>query len=165
MNEKRYFYITPKDYETANKNGISKRTLERRVRYDGWDVDRAITEKPGKGGHRTGLWDKWKHVSIVQYSTFSDRVRAGMKPEEAATKPITPPNKRYNPKKAFTDEQLKIAASNGVTPKTLYQRMKSKTRKWTIEEAINTPPLSKKECSILATKKKRERGQLGGALK
>ncbi len=37
------FYITPEEYEVAEKNGIDKRTLEQRIREYGWDKERAIT--------------------------------------------------------------------------------------------------------------------------
>ena len=40
--EKKYWYITPDDFERAAKNGINKDTLRQRVRTLGWDIERAI---------------------------------------------------------------------------------------------------------------------------
>ena len=40
--EKKYWYITPDDFERGIKNGISKDTLRQRVRTLGWDVEKAI---------------------------------------------------------------------------------------------------------------------------
>ena len=40
MENKRYFYITPEDFEKAKENGIHKDTVITRVRKLGWDVDK-----------------------------------------------------------------------------------------------------------------------------
>lgn len=38
---KNYFYITPKDYEAANKIGLSKKDVYRRVYEENWSIERA----------------------------------------------------------------------------------------------------------------------------
>ena len=40
--EKKYWYITPDDFERAAKNGINQDALRQRVRTLGWDIERAI---------------------------------------------------------------------------------------------------------------------------
>lgn len=40
---KNYFYITPKDYEAANKIGLSKKDVYRRVYEENWSIERAIS--------------------------------------------------------------------------------------------------------------------------
>ena len=40
---KNYFYITPEDYEAANKIGLSKKDVYRRVYEENWSIERAIS--------------------------------------------------------------------------------------------------------------------------
>jgi hypothetical protein len=68
------FYITPEEYQTAKDNGISKKTLEYRVRSSGWNKQRAITEKPRK---RSSIK---KYIEIANKNgicegTFLNRIR------------------------------------------------------------------------------------------
>jgi hypothetical protein len=38
------WYITPEEYEEAEKNGISRDTLEHRVRYLAWNKEDAVNK-------------------------------------------------------------------------------------------------------------------------
>lgn len=149
MNEKRYFYITPEDYETAKQNGIHRRLVYQRVN-NGWDIDRAITEPISKRCLKNGLWDKWKDKAVVCRSTFSSRIRLGMTPEEAALTTKITHQEVAKRQRTYTDEQLAIAESNGISKAVLSQRINSYN--WAIEKAITTPVMSKKEVAILASK-------------
>ena len=149
MNEKRYFYITPEDYETAKQNGIHRRLVYQRVN-NGWDIDRAITEPISKRCLKNGLWDKWKDKAVVCRSTFSSRIRLGMTPEEAALTTKITHQEVDKRQRTCTDEQLAIAESNGISKAVLSQRINSYN--WAIEKAITTPVMSKKEVAILASK-------------
>lgn len=37
-------YITPEEYKIAERNGISNKTLEDRIRRQNWDRERALTK-------------------------------------------------------------------------------------------------------------------------
>lgn len=43
MNNIYELYITPEEYEKAEKNGIDKNTLYKRIREYGWDKQRALS--------------------------------------------------------------------------------------------------------------------------
>lgn len=149
MNKKRYFYITPEDYATAEKNGIHRHLVYQRVN-NGWDIERAITEPVSKRCLKNGLWDRWKHKAVVCRRTFSSRIHRGMTPEQAALTPKITREDVGKRQRTYTDEQLAIAKSNGISKAVLSQRINS--YKWTIEKAITTPVMSRKEVAILATK-------------
>jgi len=48
------FYITPEEYEEAAKIGITKKTLDKRIRYRGWDKCDLLLDK-GRRGSSTKL--------------------------------------------------------------------------------------------------------------
>lgn len=81
------YYITPEEYEVAEKNGISRQTLEHRVRGALWEKDVAITKKPKYNNRK-----KWAVIAVengISYQTFLSRVNDyGMSEEEAATRPL-----------------------------------------------------------------------------
>lgn len=142
--EKRYFYITPQDYKVASELGISKFTLDSRVKVAGWDVDKAIS-KPVKKYANKGRWAKWKYKSVVPYGTFVSRIRNGMSEKDAALTPFIGHKARQAKEIAFTEEELKKALSIGVDRKTVLQRYKS--CKWTKEECISIPRLNRKDAA------------------
>lgn len=90
--ENRGLYITPEQYEIALKNGISNTCLYQRINKSGWNIERAITEKPQK--QRRGLWYKWGHLATyngISRQQFYDRIcskKMNMNCYEAATRPI-----------------------------------------------------------------------------
>lgn len=82
-------YITPEDYEKAEKNGI--KNLYNRVHVYGWSIRRAVNTPPRKRTNR----DYWKEVAIqngINLNTFFSRIhRSGWSEEEAATTPVMTP--------------------------------------------------------------------------
>ena len=158
MNEKRYFYIEPQDYETAARNGIHKRAVDQRVRVQGWDIDRAITQPVGKHNKKTGVWSKWKNKSVVCYGTFASRISSGWDAEKAALTPPIPHSERNHKRGVITKEHLKIAEKYGISKKVISCRIFGCG--WDIEKAITTPVMTRKQASMLGTKKRRELGQL-----
>ena len=87
MNNPYDFYITDTEYEIAEKNGISKDTLNFRIRRMGWDKEKALTTKPRK------YTDKAKQVEIakangISRATFYYRIAYGWKVKDAYTVPV-----------------------------------------------------------------------------
>lgn len=158
MNEKRYFYITPEDYETAKQNGIPESTVYRRVNQQGWDIDRAITQPLAKHSEKTGAWPRWKDKAVVCRGTFSSRINDGWTEEKAALTPPIPHSERNHKRGVITKEHLKIAEKYGISKKVISCRIFSCG--WDIEKAITTPVMTRKQASMLGTKKRRELGQL-----
>lgn len=84
-------YITPDEYAAAAARGISKKTLELRVRTYGWPKERAITEPVQP---RTD-WSEWYAVAAengIAPLTFRTRIYRGWPPERAAT--VSPRKRR-----------------------------------------------------------------------
>jgi hypothetical protein len=87
-----------------------------------------------------------------------------MTKEEASTKPVA---KRGRPKgthracRAYTDEHIKIAASNGISRQALDGRINK--WKWPLERAITEPPLefwqrnTGEKSQVFVSKKQRPR--------
>ena len=129
MYHSKNYYITPEEYEIAQSNGISERTLKSRVRQLGWDKERAITTPIQKRKN----YDKWKAIAEsngICMKTFLTRVNVlGWSEEIAATQSllnISVRNRKYSKE---IDEVLR---KNGITKNTFYSRIR---RGWTIERA------------------------------
>ncbi len=159
MNEKRYFYITPEDYATARENGISEESVYQRVYKQDWDIDRAVTEPINTQYHKTGIWDEWRDKAVVGYKTFQSRMHLGWSAEKAALTPRTSQAERNRARSSFTEEQLAIAESNGISRGVLSQRFHS--YKWPMEKAITTPVMSKNEAAKNAVEARRRKKEVG----
>ncbi|MEB9249509.1 hypothetical protein P4H97_26700 [Bacillus cereus] len=146
------FYITPDEYEEAEKNGISRDLLTCRVRKFGWGKEIAMT-KPSR--YNANRWKNIKEIALkngISHSTYVKRIKGKWRLIDAISKP---PFDRYqslklatqvNPKnqnKILTDQQAKIASLNGISYRTAKARIKRS--KWSIEEAITTPILTPQE--------------------
>ncbi|AFU16932.1 gp38 (plasmid) [Bacillus thuringiensis MC28] len=152
------YYITPDEYKRAEKNGISRCTLNGRVRVSMWDKEKAITEPLT---HKDSQWSRWKEVAKkhgVGYQTYYHRVKRGLEPFEAATRPVMEKEQIFQKgrtaqahKRVFTDEELRIATSNGIQYQTALYRYRKGG--WNKEDAITKPPLSLKECMRRAREK------------
>ncbi|AJQ58651.1 hypothetical protein BTT_20610 [Bacillus thuringiensis serovar morrisoni str. 4AA1] len=148
------FYITPDEYERAERNGINRRVFNERVRNLGWDKVTAMT-KPVRGSNPTG-WCKVREIALkngIRRQTYYARMKKGWNLIDAISKP--PINKYqalrlaeeanyWNGNKVLSDEQAKIASLNGVSYRLARERIKR--LKWPVEEAITTPVLTKEEC-------------------
>ena len=81
------YYITDEEYEIAEKNGISKDTLNFRIRRMGWDKEKALTKPPRKYTNRIKQVEIAKANGISR-ATFYDRLADGRKVEDAYTVPV-----------------------------------------------------------------------------
>lgn len=139
-------YITPEQYKIAERNGMNKYTLERRVRQLGWNIDRALTQ-PTLRKNKTN-WKEWKAVAKqhgVSYPTYCSRLRIGWTCEEAATnRPKTRREitiERWEKQgRRVTEEQIEVAKENGICYSTIHCRLH---RGWSIEDAITKTPKQK----------------------
>ena len=83
--EKKYWYITPDDFERAAKNGINKDTLRQRVRTLGWDIERAIKSPLKKVRNiPQELLEEAKRKGITRH-LISGRISQGWSVEKACT--------------------------------------------------------------------------------
>ena len=146
-NEKRYYYVTPKDIEKAEMNGITQNVLYQRVHIRGWDVDRAITQPTRKEVPFYSKWTETAEANGINLRVFRDRVRKhGWVEETAATTPVLTPVERgrrgaeMGGKRLYTQSQLEQMDKHGLSKDTVAQRVNKYG--WTMEEAVNTPALS-----------------------
>ena len=86
MENKRYFYITPEDFEKAKENGIHKETVITRVRKLGWDVDKAITKPARKKRKFTKEEIEIMEENGIDRNTAVCRLNYGWTVEEAISR-------------------------------------------------------------------------------
>lgn len=136
-------YITPEEYEIAEKNGIPRRNLNVRVRELFWDKERAITHPLQKVGNPTP-WSKWKkecQENGISYKTFYSRINEyGWTPKDAATLPKQDQAAKLatfrESNKVLTDEVLEVMKKHNLKKNTVHTRL---WNGWTLEKAITTP--------------------------
>lgn len=105
--------ITSTDIFKANENGISMAALRYRLKYGGWDKDRALTEPMNARARELGGWRAIAIKNGIRKGTFNDRVyNKGWREERAATEPTS----KYG-------EYLEMALSNGIKKHNFYQRV------------------------------------------
>lgn len=132
---KRYQYITPEDYEIAEKNGLNRHLVNQRVYSYGYDIDSAITVPYG-GRHRWGqvLTKEDKETAEkngLGVKTVYNRLRSGMSKDDAITKPII---SRVSP---LWIEWEEIATKNNIRKETFLARVRD--YKWDPERAATEP--------------------------
>lgn len=124
-------------FEIAALNGITRVLLHQRYYQYEWDIERATTEPVNirvPSEHKSYIEDAY--IRGISRSTYLTRVRGGMSKEEASTKPVA---KRGRPKgthrtcRPYTDEQLEIANSRGISRQMLDRRL---ARGWHLERAL-----------------------------
>lgn len=136
MNVKSYHeYITPEEYETAAKNGITKGTLESRIRHYDWDREIAVT-KPTQDNEKYVTWLPVAESNGIPRRTFYSRIRKGMEPVEAATleKQVRGGSREKIPKNFF-----ELAEKNGIKRATFLSRY----YRWRDPIRAATEPLKK----------------------
>ncbi|HFR4146096.1 TPA: hypothetical protein ACHVKB_005419 [Bacillus cereus] len=149
------FYITPEEYEVAERNGVCAKTLNKRVRDLGWEKEKAITEPIRTNGEE---WLSIKKIALsngISRQAYRQRRIRGWNIEDSCSIPPLPraeclrrateSSKRI---RVFTDDELKVADENGINRSTLYHRYRG--LKWNKEKSISRKTLTKIE-----------RGQLG----
>jgi hypothetical protein len=88
--------ITEEHYAKAAQNGISRKNVRQRFWDCGWEIEKAITE-PIKTN--SSIWPEWKEVcksNGISNELFNGRLKKGMPPEQAATKPVSKRKERLN---------------------------------------------------------------------
>ena len=127
------YYITPKEYEIAKKNGICAHTLEYRVRDAGWNIKDAIT-KPIKGKEYK-MYYAIAESNGISKSTFRKRISSyNMDLITAATNPL---DKKHQAARNYPKEVIDTANRNGISTRTFYSRMRLK---WSLDDAITVKP-------------------------
>lgn len=145
------FYITPKEYEQAEKNGVDAFNLERRIRQLGWKKEKAINT-PLRKLKRRKKWVELAKENGINYQCFMSRVNIyGWSEERAATEPkqCRSENARRNFESKVRKHPKKYilqAEKNNINYYTFYARMK---KGWSLEDASTIPVISKKECGQL----------------
>lgn len=123
------FYITPEEYIIAENNGITKGTLEKRIRLFGWNKQRALTKAPQKYTRR----DKWINIALengINRKTFLGRInKCGWTEEKAATTPVI---KTAIRNRKYSDELYNVLEQNGISKALFYDRIR---KGWTVERA------------------------------
>lgn len=128
MRKPKYSFFTEEQCELIRESEFTYPTVVKRVKR-GMSFEEAITKPLQRTPITPEQRKKAKENGIDMKNVYS-RKRLGWTIEEAITIPI---NAHY----FFTEEELSIAASNGVTKTMLQNRFY--TLGWTIEEAITTP--------------------------
>lgn len=142
------YYITPEEYAIAELNGISRSTLEYRIKNLAWKKEEALNKPPRRQCAEKKKWQIVGEENGITRFTFHQRILRGWDMEDAATTPTLSQKetlKRMNEKqhRIFTDEQLKRARSLGISNKRLHAR--TVTLGWSKERAISTPIMSNEE--------------------
>lgn len=86
-------WLTNDDIYQAKENGINWLNLYNRVHNLGWPIEEATTKPIQK---QESLYRQYKETCQehgIRRDTFNQRVKKGMKPEEAATKPVIHSNR------------------------------------------------------------------------
>ena len=139
-----YYYITPKDYETAESNGLTKKDVYRRVYEENWSIERAISTPKMKMKPATKYTKEEKEIIFKNGLTtkiVSQRIHRGWDREKAITTPkIAKKDHRCcRGRYKYTDEIIEIVKSNGIKIDTFYRRVRDG---WSIEKASTTPTSS-----------------------
>lgn len=130
---------TESQYKIAERNGISRQTVNRRIAKGNKTVEQAITEPlSGEFARKYRKYIELAKKNGIDYKTFRSRILHGKRrkwtPEEAATIPATV-YRKMNYRKP-SEEEIKQAALIGVSEKLLDQRLR---HGWTMERAITSP--------------------------
>ncbi len=142
------YYITDEHYERAAAHGIDRDALNRRVRYLGWDIERAMTEPKIKRTYKLdkGLVKRAAENGISRCALYYRLKEKGMDPEEAVTMPPLSPEEigklGNESRRKYSPEIIKLAESNGISYKTFKQRV-NRGMSW--DEAATKPIMTKQE--------------------
>ncbi|MFJ7408099.1 MULTISPECIES: hypothetical protein [unclassified Lysinibacillus] len=142
------FYITDEEYALALSNGISRKTLEYRIRNSGWPKLKAITEPVLKQRKYPEWALELANMNGISYGTFKDRIHRGWDFKKAATVSVKKGPKR---KRKYPIEVIQMAQKNGIPYKTFQARV---TRsKWCLIQAATTPLIPNDEVLTRAREK------------
>lgn len=138
------YYITPGEYEIAERNGIRRQTVEVRIRRFGWGKQKAITDPPKVYKDRTALKALLKQNGIP-FGVFQNRIYClGWDEQTASTTPLRDAvwwaeNARRAGEKSrkYPREMVELAARNGIP----YARFRERVADlgWSYELAATKP--------------------------
>ena len=142
MDERGNIFITTEQYETAEKNGISKAHVWQRVNVGGWGIERAITQPIKKKNKEKTAWAKKAQQYGVSKDLFYARAKSGWDFEKAATTPPMPRKEAcriasQKKRTVLSLEEEQTAIENGIPIGTV--RMRIKQYGWSKERAITEP--------------------------
>lgn len=146
------FYITPEEYSIAESNGISKKTLEYRIREASWDKEKAISIKPNVRKRIPKEIKELAYKNGISISTLKSRINLlGWNLIDAATIPIMDSGKNIYKAIAkvrkYPKEFIELAEKNGISAKCFYNRVKK--YKWSLEKASTTPIMTSREIGLM----------------
>lgn len=101
------WYISPENFQRAEKNGIPKVTLINRIRLCGWDMERACTEPVNRKTISTLTEEQKKMLeeSGMRRGTFLSRInRLGWSIEKALSTPV----RRIEYDDVFSEEEKNL---------------------------------------------------------
>lgn len=136
-----YVEYTYADIDAAKEKGILPATFKKRVESYGWSIEKAINTPVKEKRIYDEELRKKANENGISDQLFYSRVRNGFTEEDAANTPLlsrAEAGLRGRKKiRKFTDEQLKIMESNGISLGTARQRVN--LYGMTKEEAISRP--------------------------
>ena len=133
------FYVTPEQYVEAETHGITRGTLDRRIRNLAWPIEKAITTKPQKRNSINELIKVAQQNGICE-STLRTRLDRGWDKAKAATAqalPIKQNCKRTGEMNRKHPEECQVKAlGNGISHWMFNYRLR---HDWTLEDACTIP--------------------------
>ncbi|WP_338630440.1 hypothetical protein [Clostridium baratii] len=148
------YYITPEEYEIAERNGISERVVCERIRKLAWDKERAITE-PIITKNKYGNLVNIARENGVSKETFYKRMKLGWESHRAVTTPVKTREEIIGmlagKHRKYPKEIIELAESNGISYDTF--RCRVRRLKWDIVKAATTPIMNRRECGLLSKEK------------
>ncbi len=152
------YYITDEDYQEAEKRGISRELLRRRIRDLGWSKKRALETHVRKcKKYPKGLADTAKRNGIP-LNVLSGRIYRGWDFERATHEPVNSESERIHKvananrkREKYPQEILEMAQQNGINIKAFRARVRDG---WDLYIAATTPIMSKKESTARARSKR-----------
>ena len=147
------FYITPEEYKIAESNGICPNTLEKRIRWYGWDKKKAVGMPPIKHKRIAKHLVEEAQRNGIGYNTLRYRLNRGWNTERAVTEPVM--SFQLCGKKSaaikgtkYPIEYLELAAKNGISRSRFRDRVSRLG--WTMEKAATKPIMTREEVSKVA---------------
>lgn len=141
-------YLTPTDYQVAEANGISEKTLSVRIYRLGWDKQKAIQKKITPRRDLNSLvTDEIKAIlelNDIPVELFKMRIKRGWSVEKATTESK---GNYHNRRRMYPLELIQKAESNGISYNTFIRRVKEG---WDMYEASEVKPLTKTEAARLS---------------
>lgn len=136
------YYITPDEYDEAERNGINRRNVDYRIRGAGWRKEKAITKPTQK---YTDL-SKLKIIAMengICYRTLKSRIAKGWDDRRATTEPLRTTEdliafcRRSKKTRKYPRDMVDLAMKNGILKGTFRDRARNG---WDLIRAATLPP-------------------------